>query len=1292
MYFTRTAGTYADEAALQDPDDVIELTGTGGALTIAAYVSDATYSRGSANSVVTHDNHVWVYRSTQRNTNHDPEQYPQYWWKLDTPIRVLDHDSATVGHWRSGEIFLTETGQLRMCTATISASPADIISMHTGTDQEFLWLNEAGGGGFTLRQGTTAPANSLGDDDDWYLRTSNGQWYQKASGSWVSRYTDQVGQAGGGLTAVATTANITGDGTSSDPLDIAAGGVTEDKIEDDAVTEAKIENGAVAEDKLAEGAARGGLASDVNSQLNPGATRDQAALYFDDADETIQAADTAAKFTALVPDDAITGDKIADNTIHGGALVDGTIATGKIGNSQVTGAKLSSNAVSSGKLATGAVTTAKIADGAVTSDELAANAAGEGKVPIDNTMQFDGSGDLGVNTQRVVQEVSEWVQHFATGDGHDTSGHSGKYHEYTSPNTHRRIGSVQYDFDPQNDSSGGGTGKTYQVFILELTGRNIDVILGSSAVYSGNSLQHRFHFTDGVMINPNVRIGIGLHRTDGGNNEGLSVRAGAESQDSPRESYDDASNDFNFVGRFNHDRPTPSVNDTVGGTAANQIYGNPEIFYQIIHTHDSLVGDGTVSSAHISSGSAADGEVLTADGSGGTAWEAAAGGGSGGAIYVASSGVSLVNSDANHIELTHDDIPDPPTEGTRIVFVPSNDNTGGVEIRIGSDDYTLQKSNEPNSGHAAMSSGDIEGQQPFEMTYSGSAFWWTGGVSGSASRSNSTGGEDGHSPVFSSGDAFPTSPSPVESDFHFFFSDVASGLDWKDTDESTDLTSADAGDVARFDGTDWVKQGNLRGPAGDDGADGAGGGVTVGDPIGTHRMVNSYTTSRMYETTVPTPASDDGDLLVITFAPDATSPDNAIGGSEIAFVPLANVLAIPNAYTGSGSADSEGSNRDSLRTGFGQNDWLYIGVTVVAGGNLTIGSTDAKYAGVFTFRVLSYGAAGGQQSPGNEGVAEQTPDLVTVVLYQWFDDAVDPIPSNPTAHWRFDDEWDGTTPFQGGGWFTSRIDAGAAADNNPDFDEASWTLWVATEQTRRKVNSDDEYYYTDGGYSVYSVFDDHYSVNSNGSWHPTFEDGDKWMRLRTAVGGFTRPIPLSGVTEVVWQPLVSEAAIYQRGPEVDEAETYDISPAIDISAYDQLRFTMRTVKVANDVEQAAMQVYDFIVHRPPDGWNVFSPGALSLQEGTYQFHYDNTIPNGLVIFRLVLSQITTATGDGREADIDIPDAVRNDGGEGFNKTAGRFKFLGTSEENVTGIYLFDNPRNTSAWQQIQWWVYGLGVA
>ena len=57
---------------------------------------------------------------------------------------------------------------------------------------------------------------------------------------------------------------------------------------------------------------------------------------------------------------------------------------------------------------------------------------------------------------------------------------------------------------------------------------------------------------------------------------------------------------------------------------------NFKIFYTLIIEHGSLVGDGNVNAAHIDSESAADGEVLTADGSGGAAWEAATGGGGGG--------------------------------------------------------------------------------------------------------------------------------------------------------------------------------------------------------------------------------------------------------------------------------------------------------------------------------------------------------------------------------------------------------------------------------------------------------------------------------------------------------------------------------------------------------------------------------------------------------------------------------------------------------------------------------------
>ena len=589
---------------------------------------------------------------TERSSGHDPDTQPGYWLELSEGVA---YEVISTGSHRISARTIVVNGDndnVYLCTTT-QTTPRDLDYIHAqseSTGGAFILLNGAGSGG------TTVTANPSGTDGDQLTRLAIGStnynllviawgfqvdtlivpelnqnaittarivledsglthyltfldWTTTSLGTishlpvgayiglrqgvttrilrveagWDStnnRYqvinvntgilsesstgtatelllTGGGGSSGGGLVLVTTTARLSGEGTSSNPLDIADGGV----------------------------------------------------------------------ITAKIADDAVTGAKIADDTIHGGALIDGTIPTDKIGDDQVTGAKIADGAINAarlaefavqtGKIANMQVTTAKIDDGAVTSEKLAANAAGEGKVPIDDTMQFDGQGDLGVNTQRVVQEVSEWVQHFASGSAHDTSGHTGKYHEYTSSNTVRRIGSVQYDFTPDNSNGN----KTYRVYIIQLTGRNVDAVIGVSEPYSGNFLQHRFHFTDGVTINPAVRIGIGLHRTDGGgNNYNLSVRSGAESQDSPRESYDDASDDFHFEGRFNHDRNLPTVGDTVGGTTAGQIYGNPEIFYQIIHTHASLVGDGTISSDHISSGSAAADAALLADGSGASAF------------------------------------------------------------------------------------------------------------------------------------------------------------------------------------------------------------------------------------------------------------------------------------------------------------------------------------------------------------------------------------------------------------------------------------------------------------------------------------------------------------------------------------------------------------------------------------------------------------------------------------------------------------------------------------------------
>ena len=51
--------------------------------------------------------------------------------------------------------------------------------------------------GFTLRSAAGAPAQVLGDNGDWYINRTTGGFYEKVSGAWELRYTDQVGAAGG---------------------------------------------------------------------------------------------------------------------------------------------------------------------------------------------------------------------------------------------------------------------------------------------------------------------------------------------------------------------------------------------------------------------------------------------------------------------------------------------------------------------------------------------------------------------------------------------------------------------------------------------------------------------------------------------------------------------------------------------------------------------------------------------------------------------------------------------------------------------------------------------------------------------------------------------------------------------------------------------------------------------------------------------------------------------------------------------------------------------------------------
>ena len=70
-----------------------------------------------------------------------------------------------------------------------------------GAQLKYITAGAGGGsGGFTLRYAAGTPADSLGDDGDWYLNTTDGAWFTKSSGSWgTAVYTDM--QAAGGASS-----------------------------------------------------------------------------------------------------------------------------------------------------------------------------------------------------------------------------------------------------------------------------------------------------------------------------------------------------------------------------------------------------------------------------------------------------------------------------------------------------------------------------------------------------------------------------------------------------------------------------------------------------------------------------------------------------------------------------------------------------------------------------------------------------------------------------------------------------------------------------------------------------------------------------------------------------------------------------------------------------------------------------------------------------------------------------------------------------------------------------------
>ena len=280
--------------------------------------------------------------------------------------------------------------------------------------------------------------------------------------------------------------------------------------------------------------------------------------------------------------------------------------------------------------------TTAVADTSVigTSSELSRDDHGH-NLPTDQTLGFRPTGELFVEVTDVLESLHETVSYYSLDGtaGYDGGGYACQGEEYDLSPYQKTIHKVQI-WVGAAEVSGGGYWRA-GVFGTDSNGE-IDAVYGRSAVKNlhGSNI-FNFIFDDVVIPATEGRIAILGCRIDsdgesGSDSRSAHLREGDESDSSPDHSYDDAPDDFDRVHHSRYEHAFPEVGDGRHDHGESTVRGDIKIFYTITYDHGNLVGDGNVGVGHIDSGNADDGDVLTADGSGGAAFEAPTGGGGGG--------------------------------------------------------------------------------------------------------------------------------------------------------------------------------------------------------------------------------------------------------------------------------------------------------------------------------------------------------------------------------------------------------------------------------------------------------------------------------------------------------------------------------------------------------------------------------------------------------------------------------------------------------------------------------------
>ena len=238
------------------------------------------------------------------------------------------------------------------------------------------------------------------------------------------------------------------------------------------------------------------------------------------------------------------------------------------------------------------------------------------RLPIDNTLEFNASDEVGVNIHDVIEHLQHRIRYFTHVNDYSSSAGASVGQAYNTSQHKKVITKVEAQFNPL------GGADEYLVRLVELEDNNeikVKIAVSNTRSTAGGTAGIRsFNFHDGagepgVTISGGIRLGVLLSRLGDNSDSATQAIHGAEASTSPAEDYDDASIDFDLDNDVVYQHIDPAVG-TSTHSHGTDIRGNLKIFYTLIVEHGNLVGDGNVNIDHLDSGSQPAGRIMETDG------------------------------------------------------------------------------------------------------------------------------------------------------------------------------------------------------------------------------------------------------------------------------------------------------------------------------------------------------------------------------------------------------------------------------------------------------------------------------------------------------------------------------------------------------------------------------------------------------------------------------------------------------------------------------------------------------